>query len=79
MPPHNNRGESTRGVGQHRHGPSVTMGDEYVHCDVEREIDGVWFACVLLKRDAAGVTVQYPECDGGFSEEVCVFVRSCTW
>ena len=55
------------------------MGDEYLHCDVEREIDGVWFACVLLKRDAAGVTVQYPECDGGFSEQVCVFVRSCTW
>ena len=30
----------------------------YVHCDIEREIDGMWFPATLLRHDAEGVTIQ---------------------
>jgi len=40
------------------------------HCDVEREIDGIFFPAILLLTDQGGCTIRYPDEDGGGTELV---------
>ncbi len=43
---------------------------KYADCDVEREVDGVFFPAIFQCQGSEGITIYYPECDGGGSEVV---------